>query len=126
MTEDERTLASLKLLRESSAWMVGVQTAVFGFLITLLNADKLQLGSTLIKAALTSFLLSILLAGMVLGAIPWLLNRQPVPTPIRKAPIAAFPGQRLLSIGWVSGLQYAAFTVGIVCLAAAMILRQIG
>lgn len=126
MTDDERALESLKLLRESSAWMVGVQTAIFGFLITLLNADKLRLGSYVIKGALTSFLLSIVFAGIVLGALPWVLNRTPVPPSVRGAPIAPWPVLNKVSIGWVSGLQYLAFVVGIVCLAAAVLLRQIG
>ena len=51
MTDDERTLESLKLLRASSAWMVGVQTAIFGFFIKLLNAGQLKCGSLLIKDA---------------------------------------------------------------------------
>jgi hypothetical protein len=126
MTDDERTLASLKLLRESSAWMVGVQTAIFGFLITLLNADKLRLGSYLIKGALIAFLLSIVFAGVVLAAIPWVLDRKPVPTSMRGAPIAALPLLSRISIGWVSSLQYSAFVIGVVCLAAAVIMRQIG
>ena len=126
MTDDERILESLKLLRESSAWMVGVQTAIFGFLITLLNAGHLKLGSVLIKGAVTSFGLSIVSAGVVLGAIPWALNRKPVLSSIRNAPIANWPLLKRISIGWASGLQYSAFVTGIVFLTAAVIWRQFG
>lgn len=45
MTDDEKVLESLKLLRGSSSWMVGVQTVILGFLITLLRTDQLKLGS---------------------------------------------------------------------------------
>lgn len=126
MTDDERILESLKLLRESSAWMVGVQTAIFGLLITLLNADKLSLGSFLIKGAVTAFGLSIVCAGVVLGAIPWTLSRKPVLTSVRDAPIANWPIINNISIGWTSGLQYLAFVVGLVFLAAAVIMKRIG
>jgi len=126
MTDDERTLESMKLLRESSAWMVGVQTAIFGFLITLLNAGQLKLGSFLIKGAVAAFGLSILCAGVVLGAIPWVLNRKPVLSSIRSAPIANWPLVNKISIGLASGLQYLAFIVGLGCLTSAVILKQIG
>jgi hypothetical protein len=126
MTDDERTLESLKLLRESSAWMVGVQTAIFGFLITLLNAGQLELGSVLIKGAVTAFGLSIVCAGVVLGAIPWVLNRKPLPASTHNAPIADWPLINHIPIGWASGLQYLAFVVGLVCLASAVIWKQIG
>lgn len=126
MTDDERSLESLKLLRESSAWMVGVQTAIFGFLITLLNSGQLKLGSLLIKGAVTAFGLSIVCAGIVLGAVPWVLTRQPIPSSIRCAPIANWPLLNKVSIGWLSGLQYLAFVVGIVSLASAVIWKQIG
>ena len=126
MTDDERTLESLKLLRESSAWMVGVQTAMFGFLITLLNADQLKLGSFLIKGAVTAFGLSIVCAGVVLGAIPWALNREPLLASIQNAPIANWPLVNRISIGWASGLQYLAFVAGLVLLASAVIWKQVG
>lgn len=57
--------------------MVGVQIAILGFLITLLNAGQLRLGSDLIKGAVTAFGVSIVCAGIVLGAIPWVLVREP-------------------------------------------------
>jgi hypothetical protein len=126
MTEDERTLESLKLLRESSAWMVGVQTAIFGFLITLLNANQLKLGSFLIKGAVIAFGLSIVCAGAVLGALPWVLNRKPVPTSVRNASIANWPLVKSISIGWASGLQYLAFIVGLIFLTSAVISKQFG
>ena len=126
MTDDERTLESLKLLRESSAWMVGVQTAIFGFLITLLNAGQLKLGSILIKGAVTAFGASIVCAGVVLGSIPWVLSSNPLPAPVRNAPVANWPVIKGISIGWVSTLQYLAFVVGLVCLAAAMLGKQLG
>lgn len=126
MTDDERSLAALQLLRESSAWMVGVQTAVFGLLVTLLNAGRLSLGSYLIKGALVAFLVSIVLAGVVLGAIPWVLNRKPLPGSIRSAPIASWPLLNKISIGVTSSLQYAAFVLGITLLAAALVLGKFG
>lgn len=126
MTDDERRIESLRFLRESSAWMVGVQTAIFGFLITLLNAGQLRLGSILVKGAVTAFGLSIVCAGIVLGAIPWVLVREPPVTRVRNAPIAAWPVLKWLSIGWTSGVQYAAFVLGILCLAAAVLDHQIG
>ena len=126
MTEDERRLESLKLLRESSAWMVGVQTAIFGFLITLLSAGQLKLSSVLIKGSVISFGFSLICAGIVLGAVPWVLVREPVVKRVRNAPIAAWPIVRQISIGWMSGIQYVAFVLGIVCLAAAVWTGQIG
>ena len=126
MTDDERRLESLKLLRESSAWMVGVQTAIFGFLITLLTADQLKLGSHLIKGAVTAFGISIVCAGAVLGAIPWALSREPVPSSIRSAPLANWPLIKRIPLGWISGLQYLAFVTGIVCISSAVVFRQIG
>lgn len=126
MTDDERIVESLRLLRESSAWMVGVQTAIFGFLITLLSSGELKLGSFLIKGSVTAFGLSIVCAGVVLGAVPWILGRGPGLTSIRSAPIANWPLINRISIGWVSGLQYLAFIAGIICLASAVILKQIG
>lgn len=106
--------------------MVGVQTAIFGFLITLLSAGQLKLSSLFIKAAVISFGFSLICAGMVLGAVPWVLVREPVVTFVRKAPIAEWPILRKLSIGWMSGLQYGAFVFGVVCLAAAVWTGQIG
>lgn len=106
--------------------MVGVQTAISGFLIHLLGSEQLKLGSLLIKIAVSAFGLSIVCAGVELGAIPWTLNRKPVLTSIRTAPIANWPLVNRISIGWVSGLQYLAFVVGLVCLACAVILKQIG
>ena len=126
MTNDEKTLESLKLLRESSAWMVGVQTAIFGFLITLLGAGQLKLGSNLIKGTVTAFGLSIVCAGIVLGAVPWVLSRKTMPPSVHKAPIADWPLIKNISIGSVSGLQYLAFVVGMVSLASAVICKQIG
>ncbi|WP_444895866.1 hypothetical protein ACJJI5_03410 [Microbulbifer sp. EKSA008] len=126
MTEDERTLESLKLLRESSAWMVGVQTAIFGFLITLLNSGQLKLGSFLIKVAITAFGLSIVCAGIVLGAVPWVLSRKSMPSSVQQAPIADWPLVNKISIGWVSGFQYLAFVIGLVSLGSAVIWKQIG
>ena len=126
MTDDERTLESLKLLRESSAWMVGVQTAIFGFLITLLNAGQLTLGSFLIKGSVTAFGLSIVCAGVVLGAVPWVLSRKIMPSPIQRAPIADWPIINKISIGLVSGIQYIAFVAGLVSLASAVIWKQVG
>lgn len=126
MTDDERTLASLKLLRESSAWMVGVQTAIFGFLVTLLNAGNLALGSSLIKGALIAFLLSIVLAAVVLGAVPWVLRWEKLPVPVRKAPIVDWPVLNRITIGVVSSLQYASFVGGIGLLAAAIVRHQFG
>lgn len=126
MTDDERTLESLKLLRESSAWMVGVQTAIFGFLINLLSSGQLGLGSFLIKGAVMTFGLSIICAGVVLGAIPWILSRKPLVPVIRRASIANWPLINRISIGWVSGLQYLAFVLGLILLASAVILKQIG
>ncbi|WP_445359096.1 hypothetical protein [Microbulbifer sp. ANSA005] len=126
MTEDERTLESLKLLRESSAWMVGVQTAIFGFLITLLNSGQLKLGSFLIKIAITAFGLSIVCAGIVLGAVPWVLSRKSMPSSVQQAPIADWPLVNKISIGWVSGFQYLAFVIGLVSLGSAVIWKQIG
>ena len=126
MTDDERILESLKLLRESSAWMVGVQTAIFGFLITLLNEGQLKLGSFLIKGAITSFAVSIVCAGIVLGAVPWVLSRKSMPISVQQAPIADWPIANKISIGWVSGLQYIAFVIGLASLASAVIWKQIG
>ena len=126
MTDDERTLESLKLLRESSASMVGVQTAIFGFLITLLNAGQLTLGSFLIKGSVTAFGLSIVCAGVVLGAVPWVLSRKIMPSPIQRAPIADWPIINKISIGLVSGIQYIAFVAGLVSLASAVIWKQVG
>jgi len=126
MTDDERTLASLKLLRESSAWMVGVQTAIFGFLVTLLNARNLALGSYLIKGALIAFLLSIVLAGVVLGAIPWVLKSEKPPLPVSKAPIVDWPVLNKITIGAVSSLQYGSFVAGIGLLGAALVRHKFG
>ena len=92
--------------------MFGVQTAIFGSLIHLLSSEQLKLGSLLIKGAVSAFGLSIVCAGVALGAIPWTLNRKPVLTSIRTAPIADWPFVNRISIGWVSGLQYLAFVVG--------------
>lgn len=126
MTNDERMLESIKLLRESSAWMVGVQTAIFGFLITLLNAGQLELGSVFIKGSVVAFGFSIICAGVVLGAVPWVPARQPMPQSVQKAPVADWPLIKKISIGTVSGLQYLAFVVGVGCLAAAVILKHVG
>ncbi len=126
MTDDERTLEALKVLRESSAWMVGVQTAIFGFLITLLNAGQLKLGSFFIKGSVAAFALSIVCAGVVLGAIPWVVNRKPVPASVRDAAIADWPVLKKVRMGWVSGLQYLAFVMGIICLAAAVMRGHFG
>jgi hypothetical protein len=112
MTDDERRLESLKFLRESGVWMVGVQTLILGFLVTLLGADQLALGSPLIKGAAAAFGISIVCAGIVLGLIPWVVARQ--------SPMS------LVKIGWMSGVQYVAFVVGIVLLAAAILLKQVG
>ena len=58
------------------------------FLISLLSADQLKLESLLIKGVANAFGLSIVCAVVVLGDIPWALNRKPVLTSIQSAPIA--------------------------------------
>jgi len=126
MTDDDRMLESLKFLRESSGWMVGVQTAIFGFLISLLSSGQLMLGSFYIKSAVTLFGFSIILAGLVLGAVPWVLNRQTIPKSIRQAPIIDFPLLKHISLAWVSAAQYTAFVAGVISLSMAVILHQIG
>ncbi len=126
MTDDDRTLEALKLLRESSAWMVGVQTAIFGFLISLLSDGNLALGSYFIKGAVIAFVFSILCAGIVLGAVPWVITRKPLIFPIRQAPVADLPMLRGITIGMTSGLQYCSFVIGLICLSLAVMLKQVG
>ena len=126
MAEDQPKLESLKLLRESTAWMVGVQTAIFGFLVTLLNAGTLELGSPLIKGSVAAFCLSIVCAGIVLGALPWLPSRDGLPDKIRQAPIVDWPGLRVLTIGRMSLLQLLVFVAGIALLVAAVYLGHLG
>lgn len=106
MTDYEQTLESLKLVRESAVWMVGVQTVLIGFLVNLLGARQLALSSGYIKGAAYAFAASIVCAGIVLGVIPWILARR------RRA--------ALVGVGGLSGLQYLAFIAGVVLLAIAV------
>lgn len=126
MTDDQRTLESLKLLREASAWMFTVQTAIFGILVALLKEGKVPEGNFLIKGSVTAFGISIICAGVVLAAVPWVLNRNPVPASIQSAPIADLPLLKNISIGWTSGLQYLLFIVGLLFIASAVIAGKIG
>ena len=126
MNNDERVLESLKLLRECSSWMVGVQTAIFGLLVTLLNANKIQLGSFYIKGSVIAFSLSIIFSGLVLTSIPWLLNRTPLTLNVYKMVIFNRKVLDRLSIGLISALQYMCFVVGLMCLALSILFKQIG
>ena len=86
----------------------------------------LRLGSDLIKGAVTAFGVSIVCAGIVLGAVPWVLVREPPVTLVRNASIVAWPLLSWLSFGWTSGVQYGAFIVGIVFLVGAAWTGKIG
>ena len=126
MSDDQPGLESLKLLRETTSWMVGVQTLIFGFLITLLNAGTLALDSPWIKGAVAAFCLSIVCAGIVLGTVPWLPGRDNLPKKIRRAPIVDWPGLRIFTIGLFSLLQLGAFVAGIGLLLAAVMGGDLG
>ena len=106
--------------------MVGVQTAIFGLLVTLLNANKIQLGSFYIKGSVIAFSLSIIFSGLVLTSIPWLLNRTPLTLNIYKMVIFNRKVLDRLSIGLISALQYMCFVVGLMCLALSILFKQIG
>lgn len=67
-------LEALKLLREWSAWMVAVQTALIG--VGALFPERLpQAGSCCIKLAILCFGISIASAASVLGGIPSIAQR---------------------------------------------------
>lgn len=74
---DDRQIEALKALADWSKWLVSLQTAlIFGALVGL---DK----TPCVKAGIISFLVSIVAAGMLSGAVPNALQSVPVPNRTR-------------------------------------------
>ena len=128
MTDDpDRRVAALGFLREWSAWMVGVETILLGFLVTLLGDDRLALGSAWLKTAALSFGASMLFAAWVLGGIPSICERLAHrPWSIYRFPVFDLPGLRFMQLRGVAFLQHAFFVLAVAALLAAVWQRQIG
>lgn len=123
----ELQLAGVRLLREWSTWMVGVETALLGFLVSLLSRDMVALGSPYLKGAAICFGVSMAFAACVLGALPSVAEQ------LGKAErgiyaIALFdiPVVRVIRLGWLAFVQHSFFLLGLCGLIASILQRQLG
>ena len=120
-------LAALGFLREWSVWMVGVQTVLLGFLVSLLSRNQIALGSYYLKGAVVCFGLSIALAACVLGALPSISQRLPGREHgIYQFAVVDFPLLRRFRLGGLAFLQHLFFFLGLLGLILAILMRQIG
>jgi hypothetical protein len=126
MDKDLRVEA-LRFLKEWSAWMVGVETAIFGFLVTLLTRDQIALGSIYIKAAAVCFGASMAFTAWSLGLIPSICERLDRDTSgiYSMRPFNA-PTLQWMRLGWVAFMQYVFFFLGLFSIILSLLYKQIG
>jgi hypothetical protein len=111
-------LEALKLLKDWSTALVTIQGVAIGFIGTLVRD---QPAKTLTRSAIASivfFVLSIVSASVVLGALPWLAQPETVAT-VRCAYEGNFYWMPICYVpvaGWCSG-EHLFFVLGLVCLA---------
>jgi hypothetical protein len=123
----ELRLAALRFLKEWSTWMVGVETLLMGFLVSLLTGDRITLGSIYLKGAVVCFGISIMIAAWLLGAIPSLSQRLPMATEgIYRMPLFSIFPLKYIRVGWVTFLQHLFFFLGMLGIVASILLKQIG
>jgi hypothetical protein len=107
--------------------MVSVETALLGFLVSLLASDRIALGSIYLKGAAVCFGISIALAAWVLGAIPSVSQRLTNDSDsIYRMGLFDIPIMRHLRLGWVTFFQHVFFVLGLLGLITSVLLRQIG
>jgi hypothetical protein len=75
---DQQALSveAAKLVKEWSVWMVAVQTALIGFLVTKSNSLDASLELS-VQVALGCFTISVLAAAWILSALPYIVIRLP-------------------------------------------------
>jgi hypothetical protein len=125
--ETEIRITALRFMKEWSVWMVGVETALLGFLVSLLSRDMLALGSYYLKGAAICFGLSIAFAAWVLGAIPSISQRLSKETgSIYMLGLFKIPVFRHVRLGWITFLQHLFFLLGLGGLIGAVLEKQVG
>jgi len=125
--ETELRHAALGFLREWSTWMVGVETVLLGFLVSLLTTDRIILGSIYLKGAAVCFGVSIMFVACLLGAIPSLSQRLRTATDgIYKMPLFTVTPFRYVQVGWATFFQHLFFFLGMLRLVVAFVRKQIG
>jgi hypothetical protein len=126
MDKDLR-IEALRFLKEWSAWMVGVETAILGFLVTLLSRDKLALGSIYIKAAAVCFGASMAFAAWSLGLIPSACERLDRDTSrVYGMRLFDTPALHWIRLGWITFMQHLFFFLGLLSITLSLVFRQIG
>jgi hypothetical protein len=107
--------------------MVGVETALLGFLVSLLTSERIALGSVYLKGAAVCFGISIALAAWVLGAIPSVSQRLTHDAgSIYRMGLFAIPIMRHIRLGWITFFQHFFFLLGLLGLITSVLSRQIG
>ena len=117
LTSTDRRLEALKLLKDWSVWMVGVETALIGFLGTL-DVSKAALAWTSgdIRLILGWLGVSIVFAAWTLSAIPSLVQRKEQTSDLWRMPLYDLPLIREIPFGVITFIQHACFIVAILIL----------
>lgn len=124
---DHQTLSveATKLVKDWSIWMVTVQTALIGFLIT---ATELGMGNAsfelAVQIALGCFAVSVLAAAWVLSALPYIVIRLPEyeDPNIYLMRLSSAPLLKDIPLWLMSAVQHWAFAIGMTSLIAGRIL----
>lgn len=124
----ELNLEAAKLVKEWSVWMVGVQAALIGFILK----NEMQpplLGSTL-NLSLACFVLSILAAAWVLGALPFVVicipemqDRDPSMSNIFFSKIDSIFPLKFIPLWVMALIQHVTFALGLICLVGSHLFR---
>lgn len=125
--ETELRLAALRSLKEWSTWLVGLETVLVGFLVSLLSSQQLALGSPYLRGAIICFGFSIISATVLLAAVPSLTERLPAATDgVQRMPLVDVRLLRRVTVGRTSAIQHLLFLAGLIGLLASVLGRQIG
>ena len=140
----DKTPAALTLLKDWSAWLVGIQTVVFALIAFVAGKDTTLLTLThalakaLVVLAIVGFALSTICATIILGQIPTIRQRMSKNWPEEKTSIwpegnfyreAAFHGARWpfssVKLWWITALEHSPFVAGILLVGAALVVETI-
>jgi hypothetical protein len=129
-------LESIKMIRDWSTWLVGIQVAICGFLWNVLkenpialmgptNAVPFSVTGSIIHLAWLAFAASLLVAAFMLIRIPKLVESlqqgADASTSVSELPVRVFG--RALALKKLVGLQYAFFLAGALLAAVFTVIR---
>ncbi len=121
MNDEQRALEAIKLLKDWSSWMAASAVAIITFLSSQFAASP----TLLTKIATLAFVLSIVSAGWLIGALPWLTINLDI-TSFRnpyQAPLSSTRGLRSVRV-WMAGFaQHLFYVVGVLLLMFAVFVR---